>query len=143
MVPYSPLLLICSTGQIARQHCSFRSTTGQHRQIQILINGPDVVVTPQSQQPISGGVHIRCIPANYPSRCLVMDVRTLPTQELVIRDGQPIWRVCGQGYCVEDASGTRAMAAFRALCSSRGIEAPCTGPVMPCRGPSESDEPGV
>jgi hypothetical protein len=42
-----------------------------------------------------------------------------------------------------DASGTRAMAAFRALCSSRGIEAPCTGPVMPCRGPSESDEPGV
>jgi hypothetical protein len=72
-----------------------------------------------------------------------MDLRQLPTQEIIIRDGQPIWRVCGQGYCVENASGTRAMAAFKALCLSRGIEAPCDGPVMPCRGPSESDEPGV
>jgi hypothetical protein len=72
-----------------------------------------------------------------------MDFRRLPTQELVIRDGQPIWRVCGQGYCVEDPSGTRAMASFKALCLSRGIEPSCDGPELPCRGPSEADEPGV
>jgi len=100
-------------------------------------------VTPQSQQAISAAVHNRYILANYPSHRLSMDVRQLPTQEMVIRGGQPIWRVCGQGYCVEDPSGIRAMATYRALCSSRGIDAPCTGPVMPCRGPSESDEPGV
>jgi hypothetical protein len=72
-----------------------------------------------------------------------MDTRSLPTQEVVIRDGQPVWRVCGAGLCVEDASGTRAMSAFRALCLSRGIEAPCIDPIMPCRGPFESDEAGV
>jgi hypothetical protein len=137
------LRLICSSGLIARHHCSLASTTGQYSQIQILIHFADVVVAGQSQQPISGTVHIPYILANYPSHRLSMDLRQLPTQEMIIRNGQPIWRVCGQGYCVEDASGTRAMAAFRALCSSRGIEAPCTGPVMPCRGPSEVDEPGV
>lgn len=72
-----------------------------------------------------------------------MDFRALPTQEVVIRDGQPIWRVCGCGLCVEDASGTRAMAAFEALCISHGIEPPACGASMPCRGPSESTEPGV
>jgi hypothetical protein len=72
-----------------------------------------------------------------------MDTRNLPTQEVVIRDGQPIWRVCGSGLCVEDPSGTRAMSAFKALCLSRGIEPLCMDPILPCRGPSECDEPGV
>jgi hypothetical protein len=72
-----------------------------------------------------------------------MDVRRLPTTEVVIRNGQPIWRVCGAGMCVEDCSGTRAMVTFRALCASRGITPPCDGIELPCRGPSESDEPGV
>lgn len=72
-----------------------------------------------------------------------MDTRSMPTQEVVIRDGQPIWRVCGQGLCVEDRSGTRALSAFRALCASRGIELPSGGHTLPWRGPSEVDEPGV
>jgi hypothetical protein len=71
------------------------------------------------------------------------EFRALPTQEVIIREGQPIWRVCGAGLCVEDRSGTKAMAAFQALCVSRGIEPPTRGPHVPCRGPSESTEPGV
>lgn len=71
------------------------------------------------------------------------DGRELPTTELVIRDGQAIWRVCGQGLCVEDASGTRAAAEFEALFRSRGLEPPARGLTLPERGPSEVDEPGV
>lgn len=70
------------------------------------------------------------------------DFRALPTQEVIIRHGEPIWRVCGHGLCVEDRSGTKVMAAFRAECIRQGIEPPA-GPSMPCRGPSESTEPGV
>lgn len=69
--------------------------------------------------------------------------RDLPTRELVIRDGQAIWRICGLGMCVEDPSGTRAAAEFEAMCRARGLELPSRGPALPCRGPSEVDEPGV
>ena len=69
--------------------------------------------------------------------------RDLPTRELVIRDGQAIWRICGLGMCVEDPSGTRAAAEFEAMCRARGLEPPSCGPALPCRGPSEVDEPGV
>jgi hypothetical protein len=72
-----------------------------------------------------------------------MDTRRMPTQELVIRNGQAVWRVCAQGLCVEDASGVRAMAVFRELATSRGIELPSAGQELPWRGPSEVDEPGV
>ena len=67
-----------------------------------------------------------------------MDTRNLLTQEVVIRDGQPIWRVCGDGICVEHPSGTRAMEMYRAL-----RHPPAIDPIAPCRGPSECDEPGV
>lgn len=67
---------------------------------------------------------------------------TYPTVEVVIRNGQPIWQVCGAGLCVEEKSGSRAMDAFRALCCSRGITPP-TGAAPPYRGPSEVDEPGL
>lgn len=67
-----------------------------------------------------------------------MNTRSLPTQEVVIRDGQPIWRVCGDGICVEDASGTKAMETYKAL-----RQPPAIAPIAPCRGPSECDEPGV
>jgi hypothetical protein len=69
-----------------------------------------------------------------------MDARSLPTREMVIRDGQPVWRVCGQGICIETGSGVRAQAELEALCVSMGLE-PAGEP--PRRGPSESDEPGV
>lgn len=66
----------------------------------------------------------------------------LPTIEVVIRDGQPIWRVCALGMCVEEASGERAHERLRDLCLARGVEAtPSCCP--PRRGPCESDEPGV
>lgn len=60
----------------------------------------------------------------------------MPTIEVVVRDGEPIWRVCAAGYCVEDRSGVRARELLDALCVSRGIE-------PPRRGPCEVDEPGV
>lgn len=72
-----------------------------------------------------------------------MDARNLPTREVVIRDGQPVWRICGQGICVEDRSGTRAEAEFLALCRSMGVEPPSSDQAPPRRGPSEVDEPGV
>lgn len=72
-----------------------------------------------------------------------MDARNLPTREVVIRDGQPIWRVCGGGICVEEHSGVRAMEALRAMALSHGIELPAGCPSLPMRGPSEVDEPGV
>lgn len=72
-----------------------------------------------------------------------MDYRNMPELEVVIRDGQPIWRVCGMGLCVEDGSGTRAAEVFDALCRSRGVELPRFGEYRPHRGPCEVDEPGV
>ena len=72
-----------------------------------------------------------------------MDSRSLPTREVVIRNGQPVWRICGQGLCVEDSSGTRAQADFEALCLSMGADPPIWGPCQPERDPSEVDEPGI
>ena len=86
---------------------------------------------------------LRGVSSTYIRQPMGMDARSMPTQEMVIRDGQPIWRVCGQGLCIEDASGIRAMTILRALCSSRGIELPSGGHQLPMRGPAEVDEPGV
>lgn len=67
----------------------------------------------------------------------------LPTQEVVARDGEPIWRVCWAGECVEARGGTEAMEKLRDTFARRGIELPRHGPALPQRGPSEVDEPGV
>lgn len=67
----------------------------------------------------------------------------LPTWEVVIRDGQPIWRVCGAGVCVEARSGVEAMDRLEALAMTRGVRLPRHGPTLPLRGPSEVDQPGV
>jgi hypothetical protein len=72
-----------------------------------------------------------------------MNFRGLPTTEVVIRDGQPVWRVCGQGVCVEDRSGTQALAAYNALCQAQGKPTTGCSGNAPCRGPCEVDEPGV
>jgi hypothetical protein len=65
----------------------------------------------------------------------------LPTREMVINEqGQPVWRICGRGICVETPSGATAQAEFEALCSSIGLEPPTDAPE---RGPSDVDEPGV
>jgi hypothetical protein len=72
-----------------------------------------------------------------------MDASRMPTREMVIdATGQPVWRICGMGLCLETGSGVTAQAEFDALCWSMGVEPPA-GPVVPQRGPSEVDEPGV
>lgn len=66
----------------------------------------------------------------------------LPTTELVIRDGVPLWLVQGGGVVVEHGDGTAAVALFRQECQRRGLQLP-SGNEQPRRGPSEVDEPGV
>jgi hypothetical protein len=61
---------------------------------------------------------------------------------VISADGQPIWRVCGGGICVETGSGTRAQAELEALCVSMGLD-PAAADDQPRRGPFEVDEPGV
>ena len=45
-----------------------------------------------------------------------------PTTEVIDRDGEPLWRICSGGICVEDRCGSRAIELFDALCRSHGIE---------------------
>lgn len=65
----------------------------------------------------------------------------MPTREMVINtEGQPVWRVCGGGVCIETPSGTKAGEILDTLCRPAGAEPTCCSPE---RGPSEVDEPGV
>jgi hypothetical protein len=66
----------------------------------------------------------------------------LPTTELVIRNGQPVWLVQCGGVSAEDPDRHAAAALFIRECKSRGLQLP-DGNVQPRRGPSECDEPGV
>jgi len=66
------------------------------------------------------------------------------TREIVIRDGQPIWRVCSGGICVECASGTQAASVIDAFEASQGhglTRHPSLG--KPERGPDMVPDPGV
>lgn len=67
----------------------------------------------------------------------------LPTWEVVPRDGQLWWRVCGAGICVEDTCGERAKSEFEALCRSMGVEPPRGGPSLPVSGPDLAGDPGL
>lgn len=66
------------------------------------------------------------------------------TREIVIRDGQPIWRICTNDICVECASGTQAASVIEAFEASQGLP-----PVhhqslgRPERGPDMVPDPGV
>ena len=71
-----------------------------------------------------------------------MDHLPLPTTELVIRDGIPVWLVQGGGVEALDADRRSAQALFRQECERRGLQLP-DGNEQPRRGPSECDEPGV
>ena len=66
----------------------------------------------------------------------------LPTTELIIRDGVPVWLMQGGGVEVTAADRRTAEAMFRQECKSRGLQPPAGGE-QPRRGPSEVDEPGV
>jgi anaerobic selenocysteine-containing dehydrogenase len=66
----------------------------------------------------------------------------LPTAELVIRNGQPVWLIQGAGVQVQHSDRHTAAAAFIDECQRRGLQLPGGG-VQPRRGPSEVDEPGV
>ena len=66
----------------------------------------------------------------------------LPTTELIIRDGIPVWLVQGGGIqAVHHDRGTAAEQ-FSAECQRRGLQL-TDGGQQPRRGPSEVDEPGV
>lgn len=66
----------------------------------------------------------------------------LPTTELIIRNGIPVWLVQGGGVEVTGSDWRTAEAMFRQACESRGLQFP-GGSEQPRRGPSECDEPGV
>jgi len=66
----------------------------------------------------------------------------LPTTELIIRDGIPVWLVQGGGVSVADGDRHTAAAQFAQECQRRGLQLP-SGGQQPRRGPSECDEPGL
>jgi hypothetical protein len=66
----------------------------------------------------------------------------LPTTELIIRNGVPVWLVQGSGVAVEHEDGCTAERLFRRECRRRGVRLP-SGGEQPRRGPSDVDEPGV
>ena len=66
----------------------------------------------------------------------------LPTTELVIRDGIPVWLVQGGGVEAAHSDRHAAAAQFAQECQRRGLQLP-SGNEQPRRGPSEVDEPGV
>ena len=66
----------------------------------------------------------------------------LPTTELIIRNGVPVWLVQGSGVAVEHSDGFTAERLFRRECRRRGVRLP-SGGEQPRRGPSDVDEPGV
>ena len=66
----------------------------------------------------------------------------LPTTELVIRNGIPVWLIQGWGVEAVSASRHAALRSFRWKCQRRGLQLPA-GSEQPRRGPSECDEPGV
>jgi hypothetical protein len=66
----------------------------------------------------------------------------LPTTEMVIENGQPIWLVSGAGIEVRHPGGRAALELFHRECKNRGLLLPGGGE-QPRRGPTEVDEPGV
>jgi len=66
----------------------------------------------------------------------------LPTLELVIRDGAPVWLIQSAGVVAEHQDRRTAAQLFTAQCKSRGLQLP-NGGAQPRRGPSEVNEPGV
>jgi hypothetical protein len=66
----------------------------------------------------------------------------LPTTELIIRNGQPLWLVQGDGVEVLHPDGVTAVRLFNQECQHRSLKLP-SGGQQPRRGPSECDEPGV
>lgn len=66
------------------------------------------------------------------------------SREVVIRDGEPVWRICSGGVCVECRSGTQAAAVITAFETSHGlppVRRECLG--KPQRGPDMVPDPGV
>lgn len=66
------------------------------------------------------------------------------SREVVIRNGEPVWRLCSGGICVECGSGTQAASIIAAFEASHGLP-----PVRhqslgrPQRGPDMVPDPGV
>ena len=69
------------------------------------------------------------------------------TQEIVVRDGEPVWRLCLGGTCVEDRSGTAAQARLRDMAAEAGLTITADGRhCAPIAGPDPDGrwgEPGT
>lgn len=66
------------------------------------------------------------------------------SREIVIRAGQPIWRICTNDICVECASGTQAAAVIEAFEASHGLGVTRHQSLgKPQRGPDMVPDPGV
>ena len=121
---------------------------GQDSKVQILINFADVVVPAQSLQSLSAVVH--CVPiARGPETCrrtcdvLVKPDPLVPVMEVVVVAGEPVWRLCAGGHCVESRSGAGAWLELRRLCLDKGIILAVTGVTLPTVGPPPLPDPGT
>lgn len=66
------------------------------------------------------------------------------SREVVIRNGEPVWRICKNDVCVECASGTKAAGVLDAIEATLGhgfSRHKSLG--KPERGPDMTPDPGV
>lgn len=70
-----------------------------------------------------------------------------PTIEVVIRDGNPCYQVCGNGLCCHHRQAWQAIVMFEAQCVANGLPIPggWTGRPsgMATVGPPPTPDPGV
>jgi len=67
----------------------------------------------------------------------------VPVLEVVISNGEPIWRLCAGDLCAESKSGAGAWLKLLRLCRDAGIELATTGLTGPTVGPPPLPDPGV
>jgi hypothetical protein len=62
------------------------------------------------------------------------------SQEIVIRDGEPVWRLCLGSQCVEERSGLLALQGLRRIAAEHGLEITRDG-LQCCRAPETGPDP--
>jgi hypothetical protein len=87
--------------------------------------------------PLSGNLQHHCGSPVQPDPLV-------PVLEVVVSDGEPIWRLCAGEHCVESKSGPEAWLKLQRLCCDAGITLPLPleGP-GPAPGPLPTPDPGV
>jgi len=67
----------------------------------------------------------------------------VPVLEVVVSNGEPIWRLCAGDLCAESRSGAEAWLKLLILCRDAGITLATTGIARPAVGPPPLPDPGV